>query len=305
MRINFDFQDLETFLTVVETLSFHQAGARLNLSQSAVTRRIQKLEDALGSELFERSTRAVKPTLAAKRLISRAEAILDGARETTLAMRDESMAFAHQRHAVITIAIIPTVMPALLPEAIRIFRAKGFDGRIRILDFAANEVAEAVAQGDADFGICSIGSLEQTIRFERLFEDRIVAAFREDRFQYGKGDIAWSALQNEPLIFPARGTGNRLLIDEAMARARTGANWTYEVNRSTSALDLARAGTGVALLPRSAVPSKDDRLLVVKDLHSPVVSRPVGLISRSGLAQSAGVSAMMQSVGEVVLRAHR
>ena len=55
-----------------------------------------------------RATRAVKPTLAAKRLKVRAEAILEDAQETTQAMRDESVAFAHQRNAVVTVAIIPT-----------------------------------------------------------------------------------------------------------------------------------------------------------------------------------------------------
>ncbi|WP_029064993.1 LysR family transcriptional regulator, partial [Labrenzia sp. DG1229] len=85
MRINFDFNDLEAFLAVMETGSFHLAAERLNLSQSAITRRVQKLEDVLGSSLFERTTRAVRPTLAAKRLQARAEVMLEGARETTLA----------------------------------------------------------------------------------------------------------------------------------------------------------------------------------------------------------------------------
>ena len=86
MRIKFDFLDLEAFLAVKETSSFHAASERLNLSQSSVTRRVQKLEEALGTEVFERTTRDVRPTLAAKRLQVRAEAILQDAQETTLAM---------------------------------------------------------------------------------------------------------------------------------------------------------------------------------------------------------------------------
>ena len=96
MGINYDFGDLEAFLAVKETGSFHAAATRLNMSQSAITRRIQKLEDALDSRLYVRTTRAGKPTLAAKRLQARAEALLQDARETTEAMRDDSVAFAHQ-----------------------------------------------------------------------------------------------------------------------------------------------------------------------------------------------------------------
>ena len=140
MRINFDFLDLEAFLIVKETASFHAAAERLNLSQSSVTRRIQKLEVALGTELFERTTRDVRPTLAAKRLQLRAEAILQGAQETTLAMRDETAAYEYQRAQTVTIATVPTVIPGLVSSAIRSFRAAGQKARIRLLDLSANDV---------------------------------------------------------------------------------------------------------------------------------------------------------------------
>ncbi|WP_420334314.1 LysR family transcriptional regulator [Roseibium sp.] len=284
MRINFDFNDLEAFLAVMETASFHHAAERLSLSQSAITRRIQKLEETLGSVLFERTTRAVRPTLAAKRLQARAEAMLEGARETTLAMRDESVAFAHQRGSLVTIAMIPTMVTPLLAPAIRKLREEGTNPRIRLLDRAANEVAEAVSQGDADFGICSIGSLEPNTEFEPLFEDSIVLTLRRDHQLASAVTVAWRDLQEEPLILPARGTGNRLLIDEAMARRKLSAQWTYEVGRSTTAMDLVSEGIGIALLPRSAMNSAQGKTLAFRKLGSPDVSRPVGLLTRSGVA---------------------
>lgn len=294
MRINFDFNDLEAFLAVLETASFHHAAERLSLSQSAVTRRIQKLEETLGSVLFERTTRAVRPTLAAKRLQARAEAMLEGARETTLAMRDESVAFAHQRGSLVTIAMIPTMVTPLLAPAIRKLREDGTVPRIRLLDRAANEVAEAVSQGDADFGICSIGSLEANTEFEPLFEDSIVLALRRDHQLAAKGTVAWPDLQDVPLILPARGTGNRLLIDEAMARSRLTAQWTYEVGRSSTAMDLVGEGVGAALLPRSAMTSAQGKTLAFRTLGDPDVSRPVGLLTRAGVGGNPPAEAFKQ-----------
>jgi DNA-binding transcriptional LysR family regulator len=296
MRINFDFNDLDAFLAVMETNSFHHAAERLNLSQSAVTRRIQKLEEALGSALFDRTTRAVRPTLAAKRLQSRAEAMLEGAQETTLAMRDESMAFAHQRNAVVTLAMIPTVVAALLPQAIQRFRNEGFNARIRLLDFAANEVAEAVSQGEADFGVCSIESLEPNTHFEALFDDQIVVALPSHHALAGSDEVNWSDLQSLELILPARGTGNRLLIDEAMARSRTTTHWTYEVNRSTTAMELVNRGTAVALLPRSVMNSTHSGGLVFKGFANPTISRPIGLLTRSGTSDTPAVKALKEAI---------
>ncbi len=57
-----------------------------------------------------------------------------------------------------------------------VFRDHGYSARIRILDGAANEVAEAVVSGEADFGICSIPMLEPATDFEPLFDDHFALA---------------------------------------------------------------------------------------------------------------------------------
>lgn len=282
MHINYDFNDLEAFLAVKETGSFHLAATRLNMSQSAVTRRVQKLETALDTTLFERTTRAVKPTLAAKRLHARAEAILADARETALAMRDESVAFEHQRNAVVTVAVIPTIVGLILPAAIKAFRREGHAARFRFLDHTANAVAEAVARGEADFGICSIPELEPNTQFEPLFDDQIVIVFPPTHTLGNKDKVTWSDIAGEDLIVPARGTGNRLLIDEAMASAGLPLKWSYEFRRSTTALELVAEGIGLALLPRSAVVRMPRDIVGFKPVAHPHIARPVGILSRNG-----------------------
>jgi len=297
MRINYDFGDLEAFLAVKDTSSFHAAAERLNLSQSAVTRRIRKLEVALGSVLFERTTREVKPTLAAKRLQARAEAILEDAKETTRAMRDDSIAFAHQRGALITVATVPTVIAQLLIPAMNDFRAAGQTARIRLLDSAANDVAEAVAAGEADFGICSIPMLEPTARFEPLFNDPIVLALPLDHALAGREILDLKDLEGTPLILPARGTGNRLLIDEAMARIKHPLYWTYEVGRSSTAVELVREGVGAALLPRSAIAAAQ---VAICRLQTPDITRPIGLLTRLGQSETAAETALKQAIRAAV-----
>lgn len=300
MSINYDFGDLEAFLAVMETSSFHIAADKLNLSQSAVTRRIAKLEQALDSVLFERTTRAVKATLAAKRLRPRAEAILQDIQETDRAMRDESVAFAYQRNAIVTVATIPTVLAGLFLPAMQLFRQQGFQSRIRLLDLSANEVAEVVAQGEADFGICSIPTLEPGTEFEALFEDDIMLVSHPDDPISTGHDANWSSLAELPLILPARGTGNRLLIDDAMARARRPLNWTYEVGRTTTALELVADKAGVALLPRSVSLSHLAKGLVFQKMTHPEIKRPIGLLGRNGQTETDAVTALKDSLRRAV-----
>lgn len=296
MSINYDFGDLEAFLAVKDTGSFHKAGAKLNLSQSAITRRIRKLEDALDSQLFVRTTRSVKPTLAAKRLQARAEALLEDARETSEAMRDESVAFAYQRNALITVAVIPTVIERILLPALQKLRDDGYSARVRILDVAANEVADAVAEGEADFGISSIPSLEATTQFEPLFEEQIVVALPQDHPLTDSHEIGWNDLREFSLILPSRGTGNRVLIDEALARARQKITWNFEALRTATSLEMVKNGLGAALIPESAMVGAEVVGIPLKDAS---LKRSIGILRRTNHVETSNVKALMKAVTQI------
>lgn len=81
-------------------------------------------------------------------------------------------------------------------------------------------------------------------------------------------------------MLPARATGNRLLIDDAMATQDRAPRWTFEVNRSTTMLTLVAEGLGVAVLPRTIVANHTDLRLAWRPIADPEVSRPIGLVTR-------------------------
>lgn len=286
MRINFDFTDLEAFLEVLETGSFHLASERLGLSQSSVTRRIQKLEAALDTALFHRTTRKVAPTLAGKRLKVRAEAILSETIETARALRDESSAYAHQLSQSLTIATIPTVVSGLIAPVLKRLHPDYPNARFRVLDFAANEVAEAVASGEANVGICSVPAFEPETNFEFLFDDPLVIALGARHELASRATLTWADLSETNVILPRRGTGNRMLIDDALARTGLPLVWKMEVSRTATALELVSAEVGVAPVPKSAIPDVGVSRLVVKSVISPLVARPIGILKRKGCRDS-------------------
>ena len=299
MGINYDFDDLEAFMAVKETNSFRLAAEKLHLSQSVISRRIRKLETALDSILFERTTRSVKPTLAAKRLHVRAKAMLDDRREMTLAMRDESVAFQYQRNIVITVALVPTVVSLLIPTSVKAFHKLGQKARFRLLDLTANGVAEQVAKGEADFGISSIPELEPNTEFIPLFNDEIVMVCPENHKLAELSLVNWTDFAAEELIVPCRGTGNRLLIDETMARAGLSISWSYEIRRSTTALELVAAGMGLALLPKSAIDPNKINGVEIRTISNPCIIRPIGLLKRIGHKPTAAEEIFMSIICRV------
>ena len=292
MRIDFDFLDLEAFLAVKDTGSFQLAADRLNMSQSSATRRVRKLEAALGTELFVRTTRSVRPTLAAKSFQLRAEAIVSEAREATDALRDESAAYAFQRLNTITLATIPTLIADLVAPALESFQESERQARVRLLDCAANDVADAVAQGEADFGLCSIPIHDSEIVFQHMFNEPIVLAIPAVHRFSSCDAVSWRDLGDEKLILPARGTGNRLLIDEALAKNRVPIRWTYEVGRSSSALELVSKSLGVVPLPKMSIHGQRPQGVGWLQLSDPLVSRPIGMITRVGASDVPTVRAL-------------
>ncbi len=296
MSINYELEDLSAFLAVMEVGTFHGAAARLNLSQPAVSRRIAKLEQALGSSLFERNTRSVIPTLAAKRLQARAEALIDDATDIARAMRDDSIAFEHQRQAIVTVASVPSVMSRIFPAALAHLASEGVVPRIRFLDLSANETAVAVSNGEADFAVCTLPAMEPNTAFQPLFDERMVLALRSDHPLAEMEQIQPADLVEERLILPARGTGNRLLLDEALARMDLLLRWTFEVNRTATALDLVSGGVGVAFVPVSSLKGAAVRHVVGRTVSDMAISRPVGILTRRGKVESRSAAAVRKSI---------
>lgn len=296
MRINYDYQDLEAFLAVAESSSFIIAAEQLGASQSAISRRIQKLEAAFGTPLFDRTTRSVKATLAAKRLKARAQSMLDDAQETIRELRDETAQFEFQNNSIVTVAAVPSAIPLAVIQSINLFRNSGNPSRIRILDLLANEVVEAVSSGEADFGVSSIPVLEENTSFKPLFDDRFVLAVPQDHpFEHMK-TVKWADLADHKLVLPMKGSGNRMLIDKALAKVSVNFAWSYEVPRTSTALEIVRAGLGVAALPFSAVPALEKSRIITCDLVDPIVPRTIGLVTRKNASYSEASKELVDTI---------
>lgn len=145
--------------------------------------------------------------------------------------------------------------------------------------------------------------VKQRINFDfndlEAFLAVIVLALPPDHPLTHKGALDWKDLGTAALIVPTKGTGNRLLIDEAMARARLTMSWTVEVERSTTALELVKAGIGVALLPQASVGSGINPAVVTRRIKSPVIARPIGFLTRHSQSDRNTVTALKAAIRRV------
>ena len=282
MAINFDLNDLLSFRAVAELGNFRKAAESVNISQPAFSRRIDKLEQALGVRLLERTTRKVSLTAVGRDFARKVEQLLEDLDNTLLGIRG----VAATRMGEVTVACVPSTVYYYLSQVISRYRQRYPKIRIRLLDAGANAVLAAVASGDADFGLNFIGGQEADIEFTPLLEERFVAACRRDHPLAGKRQVAWAELSDHDFISVGKSSGNRLLLDQALAGVPGRPHSLYEAEHVTTLLGLVEAGLGVAAVPAMAMPGPDHPLLVSVPLVAPVVSRKVGLIRRRGRALS-------------------
>ena len=89
MRINIEIGDIEAFIELTETNSFAKAANNLNLSQPALSRRIQKLEHELGTTLFDRTTRKVQLSYSGRNFYDRARGIIEAVKTATKTLNEK------------------------------------------------------------------------------------------------------------------------------------------------------------------------------------------------------------------------
>ena len=278
MNINCEILDLRAFLLVVELESFHRAAEALNLSQPALSRRIQKLEGSIGAPLLERTTRHVAPTAVGQELVPLVRRMLEEFDGSLFAFRE----LGERRGGLVTIACLPTAAFYFLPSVIRQFNAQYPNIRFRILDLPAIDGLQAVARGEVEFGVNIMGSSDPDLIFDRLVEDPFVLAARKDHPLALRDMLSWDDLVPYHLITVHRSSANRILLDSALARSNLALRWSYEVTHLSTSLGLVEAGLGISVLPRMATPQGDHPFLVTRSIRDPEISRTIGVVRRRG-----------------------
>jgi DNA-binding transcriptional LysR family regulator len=271
-----DLDSLRGFVAVAERETFHDAALELSISASALTRRIQRLETALGVALLERTTRRVT-------LTPRGQLFLPGA-QRVLRELDASLHLVGEsgdtRVGQIVIACIPTVTNHLLPRIIRDYRVRRPEVRIRMIEGNLAAVARNVRDGIADLGLTFQVAADPDFTFDALVTDPYCLVCPVGHPLAALRCVQWHDLKPHQLIISGRGSGNRMILDEALRSVNWQPDRPVEIEHLTTSLGLVEAGLGVSVVPQSALPGEPQSSMAIRPLVNPTVTRTIGLIRR-------------------------
>jgi DNA-binding transcriptional LysR family regulator len=191
---------------------------------------------------------------------------------------------------------VPTAGVQFLPRVIEQYSARHPGNRIKILDHASSAVTDAILRREAELAINLAGPRHPELDSVPLLEDRFVLICRDDHPLARRKRLAWQQLASHPLVFVGAESGNRPLLDTALAAESPHLQAHYEVQRSSTAVGLVAAGVAAAIVPSLALQRGAYPSLRVVPLFDPVVSRTLVLVSRKGAHLSPAAQALFDLV---------
>ncbi len=271
--MNLDLKLLNTFLQIADAGSFSAAARLHGLSQPTLSRQIQQLEDKLGHRIFDRDTRNLSLTPVGNELYALATRLL-GDFNRSFEQLDE---FATGLKGRVVIIAIPTMAATLVPAAIATFSKTRPNVIVELREDFTKQVADVVANGEAELGLSITPSLNKDLRFTPLMKDRFFAAAADGVFSAGD-EISWSDLAEQPFIAFDRQSSIRMMADRAFSEANAVVQIQHECRELATVGGFLAAGLGVTALPELTLPHLA-RQVVCRELIEPRIYRTLGLVT--------------------------
>jgi DNA-binding transcriptional LysR family regulator len=189
-----------------------------------------------------------------------------------------------------------------LPDVLNRFSARFPRIRVRVHDESAQDVLNLVLGGEADFGINFTGAENPEIEFAPIYVESYVLAMRRDHPLAKRKKLSWKETTDERYISVAKSSGNRSVIDAALAGIEKHPVISCEVNHVSGVLALVDAGMGVAAVPGlSVLPGRQDGIVGVP-LVNPEISRTLGLISKRHHSMAPAARTLFEMLGEALVK---
>jgi len=285
-------RQLRAFLAVHQLRKLSAAAQRLFVTQSAVSMLIRQLEEGLGTRLFDRTTRSLKPTAAANEMLATAERILRDVDSLSTGFRE----LATLERGRVSVAITPTLATFLLPDAIRSFHEQHPKVRVMVNDCAPDQFISRILGEHVDFGIGTPERPGAEVEVQRLMRDHLALVCRDDHPLAKVRVVRWTDLGGHPIITVRPGYGVRPLIDGTAADAGVALDVVNEVSFLSTAIWMTASGMGASIMPGAFARAAGDPSLVIKVLSAPRVSRDISVVTKRGHSLSVAARAFIDAL---------
>ena len=242
---------LRVFMTVAEYEHITRASEELYLSQPAVTKIVQNLEQEIGQKLVERQGRRIALTYAGQVLQTYARRMFALERE----MEDALAALSDIETGEVTLAANPTVGIYLVPGIVASFRARYPCVKIHLEILKSREIIEDTLEWRLDFGLMELDPTELPlgVACETIAYDELILVVSPMHPWSELESIKPEELRDGVLILREPGSGHRESIDHAFAHQGFSLSSLLTVPDSEVIKQMAVKGVGATIIPAISV----------------------------------------------------
>jgi LysR family hydrogen peroxide-inducible transcriptional activator len=275
------------FLAVCETLNFARAAEKCNVTQPALSRAIQQLEEEVGGLLFRRERNLTHLTDLGLLMKPRLQQIIDGLIE---AKRD-ARKFLTLEKANLTLGIMCTVGPCRFTGLLAEFGRRYSGISVRLVEGVPKELAQRIESGELDLAImANPDGFADRFEAHLLYRERFVIAFPEGHRFAAMNGIPMQAINGENYLRRIN-CEYRDQLSEIADQCEADAPLAFASEREDWIQNMVVGGLGICIIPEfsAVIPGIQTRPLV-----EPEVWRDVCLVWMSGRRHSPAVASFVK-----------
>jgi LysR family hydrogen peroxide-inducible transcriptional activator len=287
---------LEYIVAVDTHRHFATAAAQCFITQPTLSMQIQKLEDRLGSKIFDRSKQPVIPTEIGAEIIHQARIILNEVKKIDQLITDKKGIVEGE----LKIGIIPTLAPYLLPLFLQPFLKKYPAVTVKVKEMTTDILVEKLKAGRIDAGLLVTPLQENSITEYPLFYEELVAYVSKKNAAYKKNYVLADDIDLKELWLLEEGHCFRsqiINLCELKKQTKEQSNFEYEAGSVETLRKMVELNNGVTILPELATLDFTGRQQnMIRHFKNPAPVREVSLVTHRDFLKKKLIDALKAEI---------
>jgi LysR family positive regulator for ilvC len=246
-----NIKELQTFISLSQTLHFGRAGDAMHLSASAVSRSMMRLEEQVGMSLFERDNRRVQLTASGREFLRYAEQAVVNWQSVIQRLHRHSETLQGE----IGVFCSVTASYSVLSNILEVFRQRYPSIELKLHTGDQADAIERIAEGGEDLGITAKPrQLSPRLQYQELTRSPLrllvpnFACALTEQIAAGGEVLSPQALADLPFILPERGVA-RTLIEQWCRQQQIKPNVYAQVGGHEAIVSTVALGLGIGVVP--------------------------------------------------------
>lgn len=290
-------QQLEYIVAVEKYRHFAKAAESCHVTQSTLSMMIQKLEQELEINIFDRKTQPIEPTPIGVTLLAQAKVILYNAKQ----FKELALSEKEQESGKVTFGIIPTVAPYILPKLFNILQERNPNINLHVKEITTSEIINQLEKAEIDMALLATplnnpNLLEIPIYYERFFAyvsptEPLYNIINEYEMRHLPTDHLWILKEGHCLR-------NQVM---RLCESESGFSTTYEAGSIDTLVKIVDTNGGYTIIPELHLDFLSEKQKAnVRPIVNPEPNREISLVVRNDYVKERLLNIMAKNISDVI-----